>query len=326
MNRVIAIAIPLSIWAAGCVVVVGLPLAATYGLLVWLPPELPLPALVFDPVWAMLEALGQSTRGYDHIPLPDAAAMAPVFRLSIAACVILYLLMLVLHALTPLRWQLRAKGPISRIAASTPLYKALEELASQHQQPMPSLWLLNSASINAWAYSAPGGRRAVVLTHGLLSQLPVDQIRWVFAHELGHLARGDAAGSGFWIAGSRCMGLLDRLRMATINLCLRTMARTPILYIFVLPGWLIATIALGLTRTTERLLRTLLVLLSRPWNRHAEFRADAYATQLVGPEPGIALLERLALSGGTALADLVGSHPSHSRRVARLRNQNRAAE
>lgn len=318
MTRFITLLLPLSIWAACCTVIVGLPLAGIYALLKLLPARLELPSLVFDPIWAMLRALGRNPAPYDHIPVPDVAVLVPLAHVAIGICVVIFALLLLLHSLTPLKWQLQSKDPIVRVGSDTPLHTALAELTQRTDQRMPGIWMLGRDDINAWAYTAPGGRRAVLFTRGALNRLPPNQLLWVYAHELGHLAHGDGAGSGVWIAGERCLRLLDQLRVHTINLCLATIHRLPVLYVLVFPLWLISRVTLLLIRMSEKLLKAILMLLSRAWNRRAEYRADAYAVALVGAAPGIALLEHLALSGQPTLADLVGTHPSHVSRIRRL--------
>ncbi|MES1927436.1 M48 family metalloprotease [Salinisphaera sp. T31B1] len=320
----VSIAIPLFVWAAACLVVFGVPLLALNFLHELLASNQAALSVVLDPAWAMLDVLGyHSATG--RLSIHDTVLDAALYG-SITACIAIFAILLLIHGLTPLKWQIQAMGSITRIQASTALHDDCAALAAMAGQPMPSLWLLNSPRINAWVYSAPGGRRAVLLTDGLVNQLRADQLRWVFAHELGHLAHGDAAGAGLWAAGTQCLKLLDRIRTLIVFWTLRSIARLPVLCLLHPPIALAMRVMVVLARMIERFLWAALVCVSRVWNRHAEFRADVYASELIGPEPGAELLQQLARTGSPLLADLIGSHPSHSRRIQALIKRHRRVD
>jgi heat shock protein HtpX len=80
--------------------------------------------------------------------------------------------------------------PVSR-AQEPELYAMVEQLAASAGMPMPSLHVIPSASLNAFATGRGPGHAAVAVTQGLLGALDRRQLRGVLAHELSHVRNRD---------------------------------------------------------------------------------------------------------------------------------------
>jgi heat shock protein HtpX len=71
------------------------------------------------------------------------------------------------------------------------LYRVVEELTGKAGVPMPRIYLVPSDQPNAFATGRNPKHAALAVTQGLLKAMPMDQIRGVLAHEIGHIRNRD---------------------------------------------------------------------------------------------------------------------------------------
>lgn len=70
-------------------------------------------------------------------------------------------------------------------------YSAVSQLAKEAKIPMPKLYLSPAPQANAFATGRDPAHASVVVTQGLLDNLPPKQIEAVIAHELSHVKNRD---------------------------------------------------------------------------------------------------------------------------------------
>jgi len=80
--------------------------------------------------------------------------------------------------------------PISR-EESIELYRIVENLSITAGLPMPRLYIIPSAQINAFATGRNPQHAAVAVTEGALSKLDENELQGVLAHELSHVGNDD---------------------------------------------------------------------------------------------------------------------------------------
>lgn len=255
------------------------------------------------------------------ILLPSTPTVTYLAELLVVVSAAFLALLLLSYTFSPLGRLIRAHGPTCRMPVGSHLHTGLVQVAQRCGQKMPSLWVVESNALNARALAAPGGRKAVLLTTGLVQSLTDNELRWVFAHELAHLHYGDAAGTGLWLASQQWSASAHRMRINILNRTIRAAGKMPL--IWVVAPFLAVFFRMFVATTTllERTALAVLTWLNRSASRQAEFRADAYAAAHINCHAGITVLQRLAVGGATPLADLIGTHPSASRRIERLRSQ-----
>jgi heat shock protein HtpX len=190
---------------------------------------------------------------------------------------------------------------------------------------MPEVAVYDSPDPNAFATGARRNSALVAVSTGLLRGMNKDEIDAVLAHEVSHVANGDMVTLAliqgvvnvFVIFFARVIGhFVDRVVFKT--------ERGYGIGYFVVS--ILAQIVLGI-------LASIVVM----WfSRQREFRADAGAARLSGPNRMIAALERLkgasneplpeqlnafGIAGGVrgGLAALFASHPPLDERIARLK-------
>ena len=71
------------------------------------------------------------------------------------------------------------------------LYSVTRELASRGQMPMPKVYLIPSAGLNAFATGRNPKHAAVAATQGLVQALNREELTGVMAHELSHVQNRD---------------------------------------------------------------------------------------------------------------------------------------
>jgi heat shock protein HtpX len=67
----------------------------------------------------------------------------------------------------------------------------VQELASRAQLPMPRVYIIPEAALNAFATGRNPRHGSVAVTEGLISVLNRDELGGVIAHELGHIRNRD---------------------------------------------------------------------------------------------------------------------------------------
>jgi heat shock protein HtpX len=86
-----------------------------------------------------------------------------------------------------------------RVARAQPLseqdapdvYGVVRELAVRARVPMPRLYVMSGEQPNAFATGRDPRHAAIAATEGLLTMLPLEQVRGVLAHEMAHIKNHD---------------------------------------------------------------------------------------------------------------------------------------
>jgi heat shock protein HtpX len=198
------------------------------------------------------------------------------------------------------------------------LYAILAELGRRAGLArIPRLYYLPSRMINAFAT----GRRddaAIVLSHGLLSQLERREVAGVLAHELGHVVNGDIQVMAFADVVSRITGILALVGQLLLVLSVPAL----VLGLDTPPMGAVLALLAG---------PTLSALVQLALSRNREYEADRTAAELSGDPRGLAsalhkleryqggLWEQTVLPG-RRLPDpsLLRTHPPTEERIARL--------
>lgn len=206
----------------------------------------------------------------------------------------------------------------SRVSPNEILGEVFDSVKQQSGIRKPvSLYLVKTAGPLAFAMGAPF-RGTVVLSQGLVSGLEPDEVRWVMAHELAHIRYRDMLLGALWISSIRGLNIFDRIKVFVINSLLRILGllRTPRLLLHALIG------AIRLVLSTIRLGRWVAVrfflIIDRWVSRRTEFRADQFAADKIGSEPGARALYRLGGDAEPLFNGLFATHPKISTRIQRL--------
>lgn len=90
------------------------------------------------------------------------------------------------------RFILRASGcrPLERVQVPQ-LFSMVEALCQANQMPVPALYLIDEAAMNAFATGRDPAHAALAVTRGLLEKLTPEEIKAVVAHELSHIRHHD---------------------------------------------------------------------------------------------------------------------------------------
>jgi len=70
-------------------------------------------------------------------------------------------------------------------------FERVESMVQQAQIPMPKLYFIDEAAMNAFASGRNANKAVVVVTRGLLEKLTLDEVTSVVAHELAHIQFND---------------------------------------------------------------------------------------------------------------------------------------
>ncbi|MEM1168234.1 MAG: M48 family metalloprotease [Cyanobacteria bacterium P01_H01_bin.35] len=71
------------------------------------------------------------------------------------------------------------------------LYEMVERLCDRARLPMPAVYIIPTASANAFATGRDPHHAAVAVTEGIMRILPEDELEGVIAHELSHIKNRD---------------------------------------------------------------------------------------------------------------------------------------
>lgn len=210
-------------------------------------------------------------------------------------------------------------------AQAPDVHGAVRELSQRAGIPMPRLYLMPGEQPNAFATGRNPEHAAVAMTEGLLTSLPLEEIRGVLAHELSHIRNRD---------------ILVSSVAATIAGAISAIVSV-LQFSFLFGGGEDEDSPLGMLGAFAAMLLAPLgaMLLQLGVSRQREYLADASAAELLGS--GGPLADALAgiarhhapmpvnpvsapmyivnpLAGGS-LSNLFSTHPPVAERIRRLR-------
>lgn len=280
----------------------------------WFYPDLRLivEGLKIDPTWLP---------GGDWVDYPD---WRRTIEITIGVAALMSALPVISYIVLPLRTQVKSAlgastwAMTSRVKPGATLHDVFMSVKRDAGVHKPvSLYLVKTNAPLAFAMGAPF-RGTVVLSEGLVNGLAPDEVCWVIAHELAHIRYRDMLLGALWISSIRGLNWFERLKIAVINLLIRTLAmlRAPGLLIRLL----VSTVSLALSVLwLGRWVALKLFLLVDRWvSRRTEFRADKFAGKVIGGEPGARALHRLGGDAEPLFNGLFATHPKISVRIERL--------
>ena len=186
---------------------------------------------------------------------------------------------------------------------------------------MPEVAIYDSPEMNAFATGANRNNALVAVSTGLMRSMSEDEVEAVLAHEVSHIANGD---------------------MVTLTL-IQGVVNTFVIFLARLIAGVIrnnnqqmGTFAYyGIVIVLEMVFGILASIIVMWFSRQREYRADAGAARISGPNKMIKALQRLqnnhesqlegslmafGISGKKAKSELFLSHPPLEKRIAALRN------
>jgi len=253
----------------------------------------------------------------------SAPALHGTLLFGIAVALLHYLVFLITPTTRHLRQLCHPYKPV-RLPDEHPLSLMAAQIAQRMQVAPPRVWLVDTPSTNAYALS--GLRRGVILlTTPLVATFPVDELRWVLAHEMTHLKHGDTRSGVFWITAVHTLRWGYRLRASLVRAFSGALHAMPFRWVLEVLILLPALVLLyGLT-WIERSARGVFRLADRFIGRRMEYRADREAAWLLGPEAGERALQRLGGEVEPNWGNLFATHPPIPRRIRKLRQHRRRA-
>lgn len=277
-----------------------------------------------DTITAMLNRTQMSSTISTAAP-PQPPVIRQTLEWTLYAMAAMTLLSFTVTLLSPLSRQVKGALGAQAWAVTTPAPKGSPVFEMFHQikhaagvkKPV-KLYLVETNSAIAFAMGLPF-RGAVVVSTGLTHNLPPEELRFLLAHELAHIRYRDMLLGTLWIASINGLRWVDRLRVALLNLWLKT------LVFFRLPGLLLRLVSWTLSLFLSGVAlgrwfgRQFFVLLDRWASRRIEYRADRFAATIEPPLAGASLLARLGGDAEPLFNGLFATHPKISARVERLR-------
>ncbi len=208
------------------------------------------------------------------------------------------------------------------------LVDTVQRQAGQAGIGMPEVAVYDAPEMNAFATGARRNNALVAVSTGLMQRMSREEVEGVLAHEVSHVANGDmitlvliqGVVNTFVIFLSRVIGhVVDRVVFKNER------GHGPAFWI----ATIVAQLVLGI-------LASIIVM----WfSRQREFRADAGAAHLAGPEKMVAALQRLKQAAGEpplpdqmaafGISGVIGhgfkrlfmTHPPLDERIVALRSQ-----
>ncbi|WP_304526934.1 M48 family metallopeptidase [Halomonas sp. I5-271120] len=179
------------------------------------------------------------------------------------------------------------------------------------------LWTLPVPGVAAFALSSPLRGHHLVISEGILKQTPDDVVRWILAHEVGHIAHGDTVSGTAWMLTMRSIYLVERVKRFAIVAMVHTIATLPVLrYLFMPIFWLLSCL-MFVGRIGGKIGTSVFLLFDRWASRDMEYRADQFAAKVAGADPGVRLFTALKVAFEPSF-NLFATHPTPADRVKAL--------
>ncbi len=215
--------------------------------------------------------------------------------------------------------------PVSQVEAPT-LYEMVERLCDRARLPMPDVYIIPTASANAFATGRDPHHAAVAVTEGIMRILPEDELEGVIAHELSHIKNRDTFTQA--VAATIAGGISWLTQIASYSMWFGGGSRNdnranPVVMLLTI---MLAPVAASIVQMAI--------------SRTREFAADAGAGNLTGNPRALAqALQRLDQSArqmplnanpafeplliinglsGRMMANLFSTHPSTEARIEKL--------
>ncbi|GAA2039089.1 zinc metalloprotease HtpX [Catenulispora yoronensis] len=181
------------------------------------------------------------------------------------------------QVLTSGRLAVRTMGAREVTAAEEPeLHALVDRLCALGGMDKPTIAVAESKVPNACALGRSKGSATLCVTRGLLETLEPNELEGVIAHELSHVAHGDAAVMTVAAFVGVLAGLVARIGLRLVYIGGRARGL-----------WHIIVVALGFIALSAATWFVSLVL-TRSLSRYREFAADRSAAQLTGNPAALA--------------------------------------
>jgi len=203
---------------------------------------------------------------------------------------------------------------VNRIARNNDVSLLIGEMAKKAGIAKPLLYEIQSYEVNAFAIGKPF-RNAISITSGALN-LPTAHLLWIVGHEIGHLKAGDSTPTMLWIAAHRSAVWFYMIRVRIILFMNPVLIRIPIVRLFVFPVEILLVIAFRITAFADYIARKIFTIIDRFLLRSVEYKADAFAANLVGAQYGMDVMS--ILGEANQRPRLMDSHPPSFKRKRRM--------
>jgi heat shock protein HtpX len=210
------------------------------------------------------------------------------------------------------------------------LVHRVDAIARCADMPPPRLYLMDSATPNAFATGRTPARAAVALTTGITNLLTRDELAGVMAHELAHIRRRDTLVSGVVAVCADALTMLAAIGQCKAPLmagqhqasCRAMQYISGVLLMLVAP-LIVLLVKLGLSREREYLAdKDGAALLGDPLPLASALEKIEWATAQLPmlSNPGTASLYFVnPLCGESRMLQFFRTHPTTEKRVAQLR-------
>lgn len=255
--------------------------------------------------------------------LLTCSASAPQIKLvamiTVALFVAAYALLLIAHAVIPMRARLKGLFQAPKaLPPSHPLHEFLNSRLIAGKGPRARIWVTPTGGVSGYAVSGPFHGNAIVLSRFVVEEMHPAVAHWILAHEYGHIQLGHTHTATLWLIGIRAINRLGWLRRRLASALLRVTATLPIVRIFASPLWLVLWLLERVASPGCRVGVAAFLLMDRWASRRMELEADAYAASVCGCDPGIWLFNQLEGAFEPRFNSLFATHPSHRSRADKL--------